>query len=155
GLGPEDAPSSPTLKPLFLGTAHRERLAVARKCSDRHRVRAHEGQRVDRRAVDTDFIVQMIAGRTARRADITDDFALLHLLSGMDNVRGHVTVARLDRIAMGDLYIIAITAKTLGAANNAIGGRINGGAVRRGNVDAIVARDATRNRVGAHAVGGG
>ena len=63
-----------------------------------------------------------------------------------------MAVARLDGVAMFDLDIIAVAAEALGAADDAVGGRVDRGAVRRRNVDAIVARDLARDRVDAHAV---
>src|SRR3546814_1854993 len=94
---------------------------------DRHLVRTDEGQRIDRRAFDADFIMEVVAGRTAGRTDIAENIALLHLLPGAHDVGGHMAVARLDRIAMFDLDIIAIAAEALSAADEAVGGRIDRG----------------------------
>ncbi len=54
---------------------------------------------------------------------------------------------------MFDFDIIAIAAKALGAADDAVGGRIDRGAARRRNVDAVVARDPAGDGVDAHAIG--
>src|SRR3546814_5158924 len=80
---------------LLFGTAHRDILAGDR--GDRHLVRTDEGQRIDRRAFDADFIMEVVAGRTAGRTDIAENIALLHLLPGAHDVGGHMAVARLDR----------------------------------------------------------
>src|SRR3546814_4225082 len=66
-----------------------------------------------------------------------------------------MTVARLDRIAMFDLDIIAVAAEALGAADGAVGGGVDRGAVGRRNVDAVVARDAAGDGMNAHPVGRG
>src|SRR3546814_4054120 len=65
---------------LLFGTAHRDILAGDR--GDRHLVRTDEGQRIDRRAFDADFIMEVVAGRTAGRTDIAENIALLQLLPG-------------------------------------------------------------------------
>src|SRR3546814_1916051 len=67
--------------------------------------------------------MEVVAGRTAGRTDIAENIALLHLLPGAHDVGGHMAVARLDRIAMFDLDIIAIAAEALSAADDAVGGR--------------------------------
>src|SRR3546814_1608088 len=59
---------------LLFGTAHRDILAGDR--GDRHLVRTDEGQRIDRRAFDADFIMEVVAGRTAGRTDIAENIAL-------------------------------------------------------------------------------
>src|SRR3546814_4136600 len=61
---------------LLFGTAHRDILAGDR--GDRHLVRTDEGQRIDRRAFDADFIMEVVAARTAGRTDIAENIALLH-----------------------------------------------------------------------------
>ena len=85
-------------------------------------------------------------------------------LTGAFNRRGFMIKAGMEfrraeryerplTIAVLDLDIIAIAAKPLGAADDAVGGRINGGAIGRRNVDAIVARELAGDRVDAHPVG--
>src|SRR3546814_8363674 len=89
--------SSPNRENLFFGTAHRQLGLIAAERRDRHRIGADEGQRIDRRAIDADFIVKMITRRTARRADVADDVPLLHMLPRIDDEARHMTLARLDR----------------------------------------------------------
>src|SRR3546814_9475884 len=91
--------------------------------------------------------MEVVAGRTAGRTDIAENIALLHLLPGAHDVGGHMAVARLDRIAMFDLDIIAIAAEALGAADDAVGGRLDRSAARRRNIDAVVACDPAGDRV--------
>src|SRR3546814_2753761 len=83
--------------------------------------------------------MEVVAGRTAGRTDIAENIALLHLLPGAHDVGGHMAVARLDRIAMFDLDIIAITAEALSAADDAVGGRIVRSYARRRKLDSAVA----------------
>src|SRR3546814_14642400 len=82
----------------------------------------------------------MIARRTARRADVADDVALLHMLPRLDDEARHMTVARLDRIAMFALELIAVAAEALGATDGAVGGGGDRGGVRRRHGAAAVAR---------------
>src|SRR3546814_19501503 len=83
----------------------------------------------------------MIARRTARRADVADDVALLHMLPRLDDEARHMPVARLDRIAMFDFDIIAEAAEARGAADGAVGGGEDRGDVGRGIVEAGVERE--------------
>src|SRR3546814_10496383 len=99
--------------------------------------------------------MKMVARRAAGRADIADDVALFHMLARMDDEARHMAIARLDRVAMFDFDIIAIAAKALGAADGAVGGGVDGGAIGRRDINAVVARDPAGDRVDAHAVGGG
>ena len=57
---------------------------------------------IDRRVVDADFVVDVVAGRAAGVADIADDLSANDGLSSGDGESVHVAVARLDTVAMVD-----------------------------------------------------
>lgn len=63
-----------------------------------------------------------------------------------------MAVAGLNHVAMLDLDIIAVAAKALRAADNAVGGGVNRGAVRCRNVDAVMARHFAGHRMDPHPV---
>ena len=99
--------------------------------------RLHEGDRVDRAAVDPDFIVQVAAGRTAGRAHLADQLAARHALAGGDDDRRQVAVTGFDAAAMIDLDEIAVAAAVeAGGRDDAVGGRIDRRSERTGKIDA-------------------
>src|SRR5690349_11132632 len=113
----------------------------------------HEGDRVDGAAVDPDFIVKVAAGRTAGRAHVTDQLAAGDTLAGADEDPRQVAVAGFDTAAMVDLDEVAVTAAIVaGLGDDAVGSRVNRGAERSGEVDALVTGCAAAEGIGADSV---
>src|SRR5690349_14921830 len=116
----------------------------------------HEGDRVDRAAVDPDFIVKVAAGRTSGRAHVADQLAASDALAGADQDPRKVAVAGFDAATMVDLDEVAVTAAVVaGFGDDAVGGRVNGGSERSGEVDALVTGGAAAEGIGTNAVAGG
>src|SRR3546814_18360088 len=103
-----------------------------------------------RGAISGDGQGKGIARRTCRRAVVADGVDLPNRRPQLDDEARHMTVARLYRIAMFDLDRIAVAAEALVAADGAVGGGVDRGAVGRRNVDAVVARDAAGDGMNAH-----
>jgi hypothetical protein len=114
-----------------------------------------ERDRIDRAAVDADFVMEMAAGRTAGRAHQADDLAALHAgIVGDEDLR-EVAVARLDAAAMVDLDEVAVAALAAGMADDAVGGRVDRRADRAGDVDAGMHRRGAAERIRTDAEAGG
>ena len=98
--------------------------------------RLQEGDRVDRLAVDPDFVMEVASGRAAGRAHQADHVAALDALAGGDQRLGKVAVAGLDAVAVLELDEVAVAAAIIfGAADEAVGGGVDGGSDRSGEVD--------------------
>jgi len=57
---------------------------------------------IDWSLVDADFVVEVRTGAPAAEADVADDFAAMHVLSGSDRETGQVAEAGIDSAAMVD-----------------------------------------------------
>ena len=66
--------------------------------------------RIDRRAVDTDFVMAMRAGRVAGAAHVGDDLAAADVLAWHDDDLHGVAVARHDAVSVVDVDHVAVAA---------------------------------------------
>ncbi|PAV93290.1 hypothetical protein WR25_26979 [Diploscapter pachys] len=110
-----------------------------------------ERHRVHRMAVDTDFIMQVRAGRTAGRPHQCDQLAARHARAIGDEDLRQMAIAGRDALAVVDLDQIAVTALAAGVIDDAVGGGIDRRADRTGDVDARMHRRGAAERVGADA----
>src|SRR5690348_10386957 len=103
---------------------HRRRIAAL--LHGEHVIgRLHERDRVHGATVDPHLIVEVVAGRTAGRAHAADLLAAGHVLTLVDEDRGHVAIAGRDAAAVVELDQITVAATVpAGAKNGAVGRRV-------------------------------
>ncbi len=109
--------------------------------------------RVDGGVVVPDFEVQVRAGRTAGRADIANDVALVDVLARMNRDGRHVAVTGFPILVVGDAYPAAVTAPPFGVFDDTIAGGLDRRTDRRGEVDAGMHLHEAEDRVETHAEG--
>src|SRR6185436_3751037 len=93
---------------------------------------------IDEAAVDQDFVVDVGAGRQARRTDEADDLALADALAGLAalGIGGHMAVGGLVTVVVLDADVLAVAAFPADLLDHAVAGSEDRRAVGRGPVDA-------------------
>src|ERR1700677_637321 len=91
--------------------------------------------RVDRRIVDANFVVQVRARGSPAVTDIADHFTTNHLLARDDCKARHVSVDRLNPVAVIDDDLAAIAVRHFSRLYSAIARSANGKPIRRADVD--------------------
>src|SRR5690606_37331286 len=110
-----------------------------------------QAQRVDRLAVQQNFVVQVRTRGPARRTDVADQVAASNLLPRLHGKAREVAVARRDPGAVLDHDGVAVIAVVGAAADDAVGCRTDGRAAVGGNVEAGVEVLAAVDRIAARA----
>src|SRR5215203_476845 len=108
--------------------------------------------RVHRPALDAaavDLVVQVRPGRVALVADLGDLVARVHDLAGLDVVVAHVAVDVDVPVGVLDVHRVAEAGGAPGPEDHPVGRRVDRGAERGGQVEAVV------HLAPAHAVAGG
>src|SRR6185437_12826069 len=120
---------------------------------ERAAARQLDTHRVDEAAVDQDFVVNMGAGRHARRSDEADHLALSHALAGLHALGegGHMAVGGLVAVVVFQADIFAVAAFPADLLDYAVAGSKNRRAVGRRPVHAGVHLGIAQDRVAAAA----
>ena len=92
--------------------------------------------RIDRHVVHEDFVMQIRTGGSARLAQIADDLAASHMLSGYNCKRGKVCVESGYFVAVIEQHFAAVSVAHVGFSNVSVGGGAHRRAIRRVDVDA-------------------
>src|SRR5687767_5429815 len=104
-------------------------------------------KRIEEPAVREDFVMEVIAGRAAGRAETSDDVAALHALALLDREAGEVAVLRLQAEAVIDDHEVAVRALMADEGDVARGGRLHRLSLFAGDVEARMVVGAARDRV--------
>src|SRR3546814_12327798 len=96
--------------------------------------------------------MEMRAGREAGRSVIAEHLPALDAMARPYGDAAHMAVTGAEALAVIELHIIAETAVTPGDRHDAVGHRIDGGAIAAADIHAAVPTLVTKDRVAAHPV---
>src|SRR3546814_14204575 len=94
--------------------------------------------------------MEMRAGREAGRSVIAEHLPALDAMARPYGDAAHMAVTGAEALAVIELHIIAETAVTPGDRHDAVGHRIDGGAIAAAEIHAAVHTLVTKDRVAAH-----
>ena len=116
--------------------------------------RKFELARIHLGAVAQNFVMQMRTCRAAGGADIADGLALAHALAGPHTAREalHVGIDGLVGPVVADTDVVAVSAVSASSLDDAIAGRDDGRAARRGEIQPAMHLVVAEHRMPPHAV---
>jgi hypothetical protein len=98
--------------------------------------------------------MEMCAGRAARRPDVPDDLAAVHVHSWRHAESGQMSIPRRDSVSVIDDHQISVVAARLRARDNPVGRRVHRDAVVRGDIEPRMEIRTASERVAPCAEGG-